>query len=54
MNKLIFYFNDFIDSISRGVRYVTHPFEDKIKRGAILDSRLKNNNSSKFYKTKRK
>lgn len=53
MNKLMFYLNDFIVSVSRGVHYITHPFEDKIKRGAILDSRLQSNNS-KFYKTKRK
>lgn len=65
MNKLIFYFNNFIDSVFKGVHYITNPFEEKVKRGAILDSRLQtkksnsnnnnnNKNKYKFYKTKRK
>lgn len=52
MGKIMFYFNNIIGTIYEGAHYIVHQSEYKIRRGAILDSNIGNNN--KVYKTKRK
>lgn len=52
MRKVMFYFNNIVGTIYEGAHYIIHQTEYKIKRGAILDSSIENNN--KVYKTKRK
>lgn len=52
MEKVMFYFNNITGTIYEGARYIVHQAEYKIRRGAILDSSIENNN--KVYKTKRK
>lgn len=51
MGKVMFYFNNIIETIYNGAHYVIHQAEYGTKKGVILYSSIKKSNG---YKTKRK